>query len=189
MKVFICSCRCYYPPSTAAHCVFYVCQMQALPLFPHSSPAVMNLISDGQRESKKLKGPGEDPLSSCFLKMGRPLENFLPGIFKILTLNKYPKLGLVSLQPSHPYCPEQFHIRLSRGPPSPGPGSEATGRLYARPFLHSVETECQLCLAVLWAGMQKIVISDAHSCALQPADRQASEDRQRTVTFGVWTVA
>lgn len=158
MKVFICSCRCYYPPSTAAHCVVYACQMQALPLFPHSSPAVMNLISDGQRESKKLKGSGEDPLSSCFLKMGHPLENFLPGIFKILTLNKYPKLG-----PSHPYCSEQFQDRLSGGPPSPGPGSEATGRLCARAFLHSADTECQLCLAVLWAGMWKIVISDAHS--------------------------
>lgn len=45
----------------------------------------MKLISDGQKESKKLKGPGEDPLSSCFLKMVRPLASFLLGTFKILT--------------------------------------------------------------------------------------------------------
>lgn len=180
MKVFICLCRCYYPLSTVAHFVFYVCQMQALPLLPHSSPSIMKLISGGKGDSKKLKGPGEETLSSCFLKMGCPLASFLPGVFKILTLNKCPKLELISFQSPHPYCSERFQDRLSRDPPSPGPGSEATERLYARAFLHSVETECQLCLAVLCAGMRKNVIRDTHSCTSQPAGRQATE---RTVTF------
>lgn len=107
------------------------------------------LLKGEKRVQGSWRGPPEQSLSED----GTPSSKLPP---RALPWNNYPKLGLASSQQSHPNCDKQFQDRLSRGTPSPDPGSGAT----CIPTFSLLRVSSTM--AVLCAEMRNGAMSETH---------------------------